>query len=52
MDAIILTLGHGALGFSDDFIKAVKRRNLGLTAKQKITRSSSVSNRLLRFQTL
>ena len=33
---LFLTLGHGALGFSDDFIKAVKRRNLGLTAKQKL----------------
>lgn len=33
---LYLTLGHGALGFSDDFIKAVKRRNLGLTAKQKL----------------
>ena len=33
---LLLTLGHGALGFSDDFIKAVKRRNLGLTAKQKL----------------
>ena len=33
---LFLTLGHGALGFSDDFIKAVKRRNLGLTTKQKL----------------
>ena len=33
---LFLTLGHGLLGFSDDFIKAVKRRNLGLTAKQKL----------------
>ena len=33
---LFLTLGHGALGFSYDFIKAVKRRNLGLTAKQKL----------------
>ena len=33
---LFLTLGHGALGFSDDFIKAVKHRNLGLTAKQKL----------------
>lgn len=33
---LFLTLGHGVLGFSDDFIKAVKRRNLGLTAKQKL----------------
>lgn len=32
---LFLTLGHGLLGFSDDFIKSVKKRNLGLTAKQK-----------------
>lgn len=31
-----LTLGHGFLGFLDDFIKAEKKRNLGLTAKQKM----------------
>lgn len=33
---LLLTVGHGALGFFDDFIKAVKKRNLGLTAKQKL----------------
>ena len=33
---LFLTLGHGLLGFLDDFIKAEKKRNLGLTAKQKI----------------
>jgi len=33
---LFLTLGHGVLGFLDDFIKAVKKRNLGLTAKQKL----------------
>lgn len=33
---LFLTLGHGMLGFIDDFIKAEKRRNLGLTAKQKM----------------
>lgn len=32
---LFLTLGHGLLGFLDDFIKAEKKRNLGLTAKQK-----------------
>lgn len=32
---LFLTLGHGLLGFLDDFIKSVKKRNLGLTAKQK-----------------
>ncbi len=33
---LLLTLGHGALGFFDDFIKTIKKRNLGLTAKQKL----------------
>lgn len=33
---LFLTLGHGLLGFLDDFIKADKKRNLGLTAKQKM----------------
>ena len=32
---LFLTLGHCLLGFFDDFVKAVKKRNLGLTAKQK-----------------
>lgn len=34
---LFLMIGHGILGFLDDFIKAEKKRNLGLTAKQKIT---------------
>lgn len=33
---LFLTIGHGLLGFADDFIKAAKHRNLGLTAKQKL----------------
>lgn len=33
---LFLTLGHGFLGCLDDFIKAEKKRNLGLTAKQKM----------------
>ena len=38
LKAIILfaiTLGFGAIGFIDDYIKVVKKRNLGLTALQK-----------------
>lgn len=31
---LFLTLGHGILGFLDDFIKAEKKRNLGLTATE------------------
>lgn len=34
--AMILFLGNGAIGFFDDGIKAIKHRNLGLTAKQKL----------------
>lgn len=32
---IFVTLGYGLLGFLDDFIKVVMKRNLGLTSKQK-----------------
>ncbi len=32
---IIMALCMGAIGFFDDYIKVVKKRNLGLTAKQK-----------------
>jgi phospho-N-acetylmuramoyl-pentapeptide-transferase len=28
-------IGYGIIGFTDDYIKVVKKRNLGLTAKQK-----------------
>ncbi len=31
-----LALCHGAIGFIDDYIKVVKKRNLGLTAVQKL----------------
>lgn len=34
--AIFVMLGHFAIGFADDYIKVVKKRNLGLTAKQKL----------------
>ena len=30
-----ISLGFGAIGFIDDYIKVAKKRNLGLTAKQK-----------------
>lgn len=33
---LFVTVGYGLLGFLDDFIKVVKRRNLGLTSKQKL----------------
>lgn len=34
--ALFVTLGHGIIGFIDDFIKVVLKRNLGLKAKQKL----------------
>lgn len=33
---LFVTIGFGFLGFLDDFIKVVKKRNLGLTSKQKL----------------
>jgi phospho-N-acetylmuramoyl-pentapeptide-transferase len=34
--ALFVTLGHGGLGFLDDFIKVVMKRNLGLKARHKL----------------
>ena len=33
--ALLLTFGHALIGFIDDYIKVVMKRNLGLTAAQK-----------------
>src|SRR5699024_6736325 len=33
---IFVILGYGLIGFLDDFIKVVMKRNLGLTSKQKM----------------
>ncbi|WP_263357089.1 phospho-N-acetylmuramoyl-pentapeptide-transferase [Acidicapsa ligni] len=33
---VFSTIGFGAIGFADDYIKVVKRRNLGLTARAKM----------------
>ncbi|MBR2186623.1 MAG: phospho-N-acetylmuramoyl-pentapeptide-transferase [Lachnospiraceae bacterium] len=40
---IIATLGFGAVGFIDDFIKVVMKRNLGLRAWQKLVLQLAVS---------
>ena len=32
---LLISLGFGLIGFTDDYIKVVKKRNLGLTARQK-----------------
>ena len=34
--AVLSTLAFGAIGFADDYTKVVKKRSLGLTAKQKL----------------
>lgn len=33
---LLVTVGYGLLGFLDDFIKVVMKRNLGLTSRQKL----------------
>lgn len=33
---IVMAIGFGAIGFLDDYIKVVKKRNLGLTSRQKL----------------
>lgn len=38
-----LALAHGAIGFIDDYIKVVKKRNLGLTAIQKLVLQFAVT---------
>jgi phospho-N-acetylmuramoyl-pentapeptide-transferase len=34
---LFVTFAYGAIGFMDDYLKLVKKRNLGLTAKQKFS---------------
>ncbi len=34
--ALFVTIGHGLIGFLDDYIKVVLKRNLGLKAREKI----------------
>jgi phospho-N-acetylmuramoyl-pentapeptide-transferase len=36
LSLLFLTLAFGAIGFIDDYIKVVKKRNLGLNSKQKL----------------
>ncbi len=33
---LVMAVGFGVIGFLDDFIKVVKKRNLGLTSRQKL----------------
>ena len=41
--AVVLTFGHALIGFLDDYIKVVKKRNLGLTAKQKFALQTALA---------
>ena len=34
--AMVATIGYGAIGFADDYLKVVHRRNLGLTGRSKM----------------
>lgn len=43
LGTLFLPLGCAAVGFADDYIKVVKKRNLGLTALQKLTAQLFVS---------
>lgn len=43
MGALLCALGFGLVGFVDDFIKVVLKRNLGLTAWQKLLAQIAVS---------
>lgn len=36
LSLLFLTLAYGVIGFIDDYIKVVKKRNLGLNSKQKL----------------
>jgi phospho-N-acetylmuramoyl-pentapeptide-transferase len=51
---MLSTLAFGAIGFADDYIKVVHRRNLGLTAKAKLglqlVASAGVAVTLLRME--
>ena len=40
---LLLTVGFGLIGFLDDFIKVVRKRNLGLTSRQKMLAQIIVS---------
>lgn len=49
--ALFVTLGHGLIGFIDDFIKVVLKRNLGLKAKQKLAGQIIMAIGLVYFAT-
>ncbi len=44
---LLVTVGFGLVGFLDDYIKVVKKRNLGLTSKQKLVGQLVISDFIL-----
>lgn len=40
---IVMAIGFGVIGFLDDYIKVVKKRNLGLTSRQKLIMQIALS---------
>lgn len=40
---IVMAIGFGVIGFLDDYIKVVKKRNLGLTSRQKLLMQIALS---------
>lgn len=40
---LVMAIGFGLIGFLDDFIKVVKKRNLGLTSRQKLLAQIALS---------
>jgi len=42
--AILATVGFGGIGFADDYIKIVNKRNLGLTARAKMAAQFAVAS--------
>jgi phospho-N-acetylmuramoyl-pentapeptide-transferase len=41
--ALLTTLAFGAIGFADDYLKLVRRRNLGLTGRWKLAAQALVA---------
>ncbi len=47
--ALLLLVGYGLIGFADDYIKIVLKRNLGLTSKQKLLAQGVIAATFLFF---
>lgn len=40
---LLVIIGYGSIGFADDYLKQVKKQNLGLSARQKIVMQSGLA---------